>query len=145
MKIFETRNEMVQTLVKPNGVYGEIGIFKGEFSKYLMGILQPSTLVLFDLFESMCGSGDVDGNNFCMTDMGNEYYNISDPSNPNLKLIKGDSSTQLSRFTDGYFGNRPMVHRARNQRDSGQGRRQQVARVFRLAEVRQRITDRQAT
>jgi len=101
MKIFENRNEMVKELVIQGGVYGEIGVFKGEFSKFLLG-LNPDKLVLFDLFDGICGSGDVDGNNFCNTNMAHEYYNLSTLDDV-IELIKGDSSTELSKFDDGNF------------------------------------------
>jgi hypothetical protein len=101
MKIFENRNDMVNKLVIQGGVYGEIGVFKGEFSKFLLG-LNPSKLVLFDLFDGICESGDVDGNGVCNTNMAHEYYNLNNIDNV-LELIKGDSSTELLKFNDGYF------------------------------------------
>jgi len=103
MQIFENRNEMVKELVKPGGVYGEIGVFKGEFSKILLNFLNPTSLVLFDLFEGTCCSGDVDGNNVCYTNMAHEHYNISSLDNDIIELRKGDSSKELSQFDDNYF------------------------------------------
>ena len=102
MKVFDNRKSMVSELVEQGGVYGEIGVFKGEFSNYLLNLI-PKELVLFDLFEGTCGSGDVDGNNFCNTNMFNEYYNISSLDNPIITLRKGDSSIELAGFDDNYF------------------------------------------
>ena len=101
MKVFKNRNDMVKELVTTGGVYGEIGVFKGEFSKILLN-LNPKKLVLFDLFEGICGSGDVDGNNFCNTNMAHEHYNLNNLSCI-VELIKGDSSTELLNFDDNYF------------------------------------------
>jgi hypothetical protein len=102
MKIYENRNMMVNDLITPNGVYAEIGVFKGEFSKFLL-TLNPTQLVLFDLFNGSCGSGDVDGNNFCSTNMANEYNNIINWNNQAIILKKGDSSSQLACFPNEYF------------------------------------------
>ena len=49
MKVFDNRKSMVSELVEQGGVYGEIGVFKGEFSNYLLNLI-PKELVLFDLF-----------------------------------------------------------------------------------------------
>ena len=104
MKYFENRIDMVMELVPVNGIYGEIGVFKGEFSKELCK-LNPTKLCLFDLFEGNCGSGDVDGNNFTNTNMNTSYNNLKNWKEYEsvIELYKGDSSTQLSTFSDNYF------------------------------------------
>ena len=103
MKIYENRNMMVSELVVQNGVYAEIGVFKGEFSDFLLTTLNPKQLVLFDLFDGTCGSGDVDGNNFCNTNMANEFNTIMNWNNQAIVLKKGDSSSQLDLFENEYF------------------------------------------
>jgi hypothetical protein len=97
MILFENRNDMVFELVPKNGIYGEIGIFKGDFSKELLK-LEPQQLLLFDLFNNTTGSGDVDGNNFEMTNMNEEYNNIKNWNIDCITLYKGDSSTNLNNL-----------------------------------------------
>ena len=102
MKIFDTRIEMIHELIPKNGVYAEIGVFKGEFSKELL-TLHPKKLVLFDLFEGSCGSGDVDGNNFTYANMDQAFHEIKNWNEECILLCKGDSSEQLSTFEDNSF------------------------------------------
>ncbi len=103
INIYENRNIMVSDLIAPNGVYAEIGVFKGEFSNFLLTKLNPKQLVLFDLFDGTCGSGDVDGNNFSNTNMNTEFNNIMNWNNEVITLKKGDSSSQLDLFENEYF------------------------------------------
>jgi hypothetical protein len=97
MILFENRNDMIFELVPKNGIYGEIGIFKGDFSKELLK-LEPQQLLLFDLFNNTTGSGDVDGNNFEMTNMTEQYNNIKNWNIDCITLYKGDSSTNLNNL-----------------------------------------------
>ena len=48
--IFETRERMVRFCVPSNSIIGEVGVFKGEFSKFLYS-LNPQKLILFDLLS----------------------------------------------------------------------------------------------
>ena len=48
--IFETRERMVRFCVPSNSIIGEVGVFKGEFAKFLHS-LNPQKLILFDLFQ----------------------------------------------------------------------------------------------
>jgi len=97
MQIFENRNKMVFELVPKNGIYGEIGIFKGDFSKELLNLC-PQQLILFDLFENETGSGDVDGNNMEIANMEEQYNIIKNWNNECITLYKGDSSTNLNNL-----------------------------------------------
>ena len=45
--IFESRERMVRFCVPPNSIIGEVGVFKGEFAKFLHS-LNPQKLILFD-------------------------------------------------------------------------------------------------
>ena len=49
MKYFNTRNELL-TILNKNIKVCEIGVFKGEFSKIILDILNPSELHLIDIF-----------------------------------------------------------------------------------------------
>lgn len=88
---------MVQSLVKPNGVYAEVGVFKGEFTLFLQETLKPSKLYAIDLFEGVTGSGDQDGNNFsyCSLDETHKMLYSKD-----ILTLKGDSSTILKTLED---------------------------------------------
>jgi hypothetical protein len=106
LKIFNTRNEMIESLVRKHGTYAEIGVFEGKFSDTLCNILLPKYLVLIDLFEGVCGSGDQDGNNFSYANLGDTYSKLCKQSKvyPDmLKIMKGDSSKMLGEFSDNTF------------------------------------------
>ena len=104
--IYNTRIEMIVSLIEKNMIIGEIGIFKGDFSKFLEKDLEPKQLHLFDLFsEPMC-SGDQDGNNMSHTNMDEIYEELQKWSaslNKDIILYKGDSSTKLNTLEDNFF------------------------------------------
>ena len=102
---FDTRQDMIRYLVKPNGVYAEIGVFKGEFSEFLYKTLSPDKLVLVDYFIGTMGSGDQDGNNFQYVNLDSVYHDLTRKykDSPNVSLLKGDSVTMLSTFPDNTF------------------------------------------
>ncbi len=104
MKIFNNRNEMICSLNK-NMVIAEIGVFKGEFSKYIIDVLEPKELHLIDIFEGMMCSGDKDGNNIIWIDIGNEFIKLRETysNQSNIHIHKGRSSDILSQFPDSYF------------------------------------------
>jgi hypothetical protein len=96
---------MMKALVPQFGKCAEIGVLAGEFSKDLHSILKPTELVLIDLFEGNTGSGDQDGNNFKMYNLNRCYADIAAhyKSNPEVKLVKGDSVASLLAKGDNYF------------------------------------------
>jgi hypothetical protein len=100
-KIFDNRNDMINQLLPKNGVYAELGVFSGDFSENLHSILQPSQLVLIDLFNGVNGSGDHDGNNFKFEDL-NVVFNRLVQTNK-FYVMKGDSVQSLLTFPDQYF------------------------------------------
>ena len=104
-RIYQTRREMVEALVPKNGVYAEIGVFKGEFSDFLATTLQPRQLVLIDLFEGMMGSGDQDGNNFEMVNLNFVYTHLLRVTQryPALQVHKGDSVATMNTYPDNTF------------------------------------------
>jgi hypothetical protein len=105
MQVFDNRIEMIINRVPKNGVYAEVGVFKGSLSDELYKRLTPSKLVLIDLFEGYNPSGDQDGNNFTYADMPTEHDLMKKrySTDPNVQILKGDSSTLLSQFPDNTF------------------------------------------
>jgi hypothetical protein len=83
----------------------EIGVFKGEFSKFVFNEIEPSELHLVDLFEGQMCSGDKDGNNIIWTDLNQEYNKLILYFNndKNVFLHKGFSYDILSKFDNEYF------------------------------------------
>lgn len=104
MKIFKNRNELLSHLGK-NLIIAEIGVFKGEFSKFIFENLNPKELYLVDIFQGRMGSGDKDGNNMEYVILENEYKKISDffEGNKNVKIIKSKSLNFLNNSNDDFF------------------------------------------
>lgn len=103
-KIFNTRNELILSLPL-NMKIAEIGVFKGEFSKYIYQQINPSKLFLVDIFEGYMGSGDKDGNNMQYTNLSEEYEKLKNhfSNDFNVSIIKSKSSEFLSNIEDGYL------------------------------------------
>lgn len=104
IRVFPTRIDMLSVVPK-HGVYAEIGVFKAVFSDVLCKELQPSQLVLIDLFSGITNSGDQDGNNMETINIGHVYKHLMDVSRqfPSLQVKKGDSSSILHTFPDNTF------------------------------------------
>jgi hypothetical protein len=102
--IFKTREEMVCFYIPANSVIGEIGVFKGDFSRFLHSI-NPSKLFLIDYFQGITASGNQDGNNVQWTNMEDEYRNLLSwaATEQNIFLDKGDSSSVLYNYPDEFF------------------------------------------
>ena len=99
----ESRNILFEQFDK-NLKIVEIGVFKGEFSKFIFDKLDPSELHLIDLFEGDTFSADKDGDNIVNTNMNNEYNNLIEYFNgKNVYLHKGNSSEVMEKFEDNYF------------------------------------------
>lgn len=97
--LYPTRNHMVKELIKKGGNYAEIGVFTGDFSKYLHSTLEPNHLALFDIFEGYCGSGDVDGNNMKFTYLENDHIQLQDYfKGHNVSIHKGNSNQTLPQI-----------------------------------------------
>ena len=103
IKIFDDRASMVSELVPKGGIYAEIGIFQGTFTKYLHTSLQPSKFFLLDLFEGTGYSGNQDGNNLITCNLADTYSYFQDYAKGIVTPLKGDSSTSLATFEDNYF------------------------------------------
>lgn len=104
MKIFETRNDLIKTL-KHNLIICEIGVFKGEFSKFIKNEINPKELHLIDVFEGNMCSGDKDGNNIVWVDLHIEHMKLQDWSETQsgVYIHKGFSYEILENFSDNYF------------------------------------------
>lgn len=104
MKVFETREDLLKSL-DSNLIICEIGVFKGEFSKFILDNLSPKELHLIDIFEGTVGSGDKDGNNVVFVNLNEELVRITTEFKPfeNVKIHKGFSGQILNQFDDEYF------------------------------------------
>ena len=104
MKLYSTRNEMVQDLVPAGSAICEIGVFKGEFLQHLLS-LKPALLVGIDPFAGILPSGDADGNNVQQAHLPTVYINLSNAARrvPNLLLIRGTSQEFLPLFAPDSF------------------------------------------
>jgi hypothetical protein len=102
--IFETRELMVNSLISSNSIIGEIGVFKGDFSKFLCN-LHPQKLILIDTFQGVQPSGDQDGNNIQWVNLNDEYIKIKQwaINQNNITVEKGDSSSILSIYPNEFF------------------------------------------
>jgi hypothetical protein len=105
MQHFSTREQMIAALIPKRGKYAEIGVLTGNFSSSLMSMLKPEKLVLIDLFQGKCQSGDQDGNNLQYFDLDESYKNLSRKYKncDVVKLVKGDSATVLGSFDKNTF------------------------------------------
>jgi len=105
IKMFETRNEML-SVIEPNSVIAELGVFAGQFSEIIMNICNPKELVLIDLWEDrMIQSGDVDGNNvkgFNGSDLYNHVVKMFE-NNDKISIHRDYTVSALSKFPDNYF------------------------------------------
>jgi Methyltransferase domain len=104
MTYINTRNDLIETLQK-NLVICEVGVFKGEFSKFIFESNKPKELHLIDPFEGLLDSGDKDGNNVIFTNLGNEYESLKNHFKDNRNVIfhKGYSQKILEGFQDSYL------------------------------------------
>jgi len=105
MLIFDTRVDMIKQLVSQGSIVAEVGVFRGDFMKQLVSIINPTTFFAIDHFSGTVGSGDQDGNNFIYCNLDKEYLNLVTyfKSNTGIKFAKGYSSNVLSTFPDNYF------------------------------------------
>ena len=104
MIIFETREELLNFLGK-DLIIAEIGVFKGEFSKFIFENLNPKELFLVDIFEGYVGSGDKDGNNMQFTNLEKEYESLISyfSQNKNVTIIKENSKNFISLLDDEFL------------------------------------------
>jgi len=104
MKIYKDRNLLMKELGNGLNIM-EIGVFKGDFSKFIQDEMKPLSLHLVDIFEGDMCSGDKDGNNIVWTNLSNEFNSLKNyfKESNNVFIHKGFSYDILSKFDDGYF------------------------------------------
>ena len=104
MIYLETRNDLIKTFEK-DLVICEIGVFKGEFSEYILENIIPKELHLIDIFDGQMCSGDKDGNNIVWIDLNNQYEILKNKYRDfdNVHIHKGNSVDILKKFEDEYF------------------------------------------
>lgn len=103
IKTFNTRQDFFKTFSKNLNIC-EIGVFQGEFSKFIHKELEPKELVLIDLFDGNTSSADQNFENNKFANLNEEYKNlVTYFDNKNVKLIKGKSQEKLKELPDNYF------------------------------------------
>ncbi len=108
LRCFENRTLINRAITFDNTpVIGEIGIFKGDYAKFLIETYRPKEMHLFDLFREagQMGSGDVDGNHMVVT-TGAELYQVVTEmfsANQAVTFHEGDSKKTVPKMPDDYF------------------------------------------
>lgn len=101
---FETREQLLELLPKHStGV--EIGVFKGDFSKIILEVVNPDKLYLVDPWQGVIESGDKNGQNIQYID-GERYYSdhiVKEFATDVRVHVLRAFSTVLESFEDGYF------------------------------------------
>lgn len=97
---YDTRIDMIRSLVPKHGEYAEVGVFEGEFSKELFSVLEPRKLHLIDLFTGSAVSGDKDGNNGKCVNLDDVFQNLITYFPSNVLMYKGLSYNTLEVFDD---------------------------------------------
>ena len=110
MKIFETREDMLRHICYYNehlnmtGSILEIGVFKGDFAKFLRKICHR--LYLCDPWDGVSVSGDADGNNVIAADLPEEleklraYFKQRWRRGNRVHFIRGRSPSALHFLPD---------------------------------------------
>lgn len=103
IKVYNSREDLIRSFSSNLNVC-EIGVFKGDFSKFIYNNINPANLVLIDIFEGTTHSGDKDGKCVKYADLDLEYKNLKEYfKNHNTSIYKGKSQDVLSNFEDNYF------------------------------------------
>lgn len=107
VKVFETRNDMMKYYCShySEPYLLEIGIFKGDFLKFLSNNCNIGNIDAVDLFEGINCSGNVDGNDVVYYDLGKSFLELNNhyKSYSNIKLYKSDSSLFLKNQIDNKY------------------------------------------
>jgi len=102
MILYPTRLQMLESLVAPNSVILEVGVFRGEFAAQLYQTLAPRKLILCDPWDGPSISGDADGNNVISVDLRAVYAKLEEVASQNsdLVLLRGRSPEALKGLAD---------------------------------------------
>ena len=104
MKKFKTRQDLMKSLPLNMNI-AEVGVFKGEFSKFIFESLKPNNLYLIDIFEGYTASGDQDGNNIQVVNLDEELVSLQNyfQNNKNVFFLKGWSHLQIEKIPDNHL------------------------------------------
>jgi hypothetical protein len=104
MKKFKTRQDLMKSLPLNMNI-AEVGVFKGEFSKFIFEFLKPNNLYLIDIFEGYTASGDQDGNNIQVVNLDEELASLQNyfQNNQNVFFLKGWSHLQIEKIPDNHL------------------------------------------
>lgn len=105
MKKIKTRLDLL-SLVDKQCKMVELGVFRGEFAKDIIQIVQPSELFLVDIWDGEMGSGNKDGDNYVkITNMKNIYLNLihQTKSHNNIHVVRSDTVSFLRSCEENYF------------------------------------------
>ena len=106
-QFFETRKEMIKyyscKFLFPKIL--EIGVFKGEFLKYIVDNCKNCSIDGIDLFNGMSCSGDENGNDVVYFDTSVSYTELNEiyRNNKSVKLYKSDSNIYLQSINDNLY------------------------------------------
>ena len=101
---FNSRTQMVKSLVGEGKKIVEVGVFLGEFANFLLS-LKPAHLILIDPWEGRGQSGDQDGNNVKVAYLPAAYMNILNQTRtlPHVDVVRAKSGEVLPMFPDDAF------------------------------------------
>lgn len=105
MKKINTRLDLLN-LVDKQCKMVELGVFRGEFAKDIIQIVQPVELFLVDIWDGEMGSGNKDGENYVkITNMKNVYLNLihQTKSHNNIHVVRSDTVSFLKSCSENYF------------------------------------------
>lgn len=101
----KTRSELLNIIPK-QCKFLELGVFRGEFAKEILQIVDPSELYLVDIWSGEMGSGDKDGANYVkITDMRSVYLGLFHQikNKKNIHLVRCESVPFLQSCEENYF------------------------------------------
>jgi hypothetical protein len=105
VKHYNTRTDLLELLPKEIK-FCEIGVFRGEFAKQILKIVNPKELWLVEIWEGTWGSGDKDGNNHTeIINMENIYLSLYQQTKEknNIHVVRSKSELFLLNCEDNYF------------------------------------------
>jgi Methyltransferase domain len=101
---FDSRVDMVRSIVTPGSCIIEVGVFVGDFAAVLAELAYPNRLWLIDPFKGRLCSGDADGTNLRVVDGESAYGIVCDRfvDSNHVTIIRESSPSALdTHFEDG--------------------------------------------
>ncbi len=101
---YDTRIEMIGSIIQPGFVCAELGVLNGNFAKEILK-LNPKLLYLVDLWEGSVVSGDHDGNDLQKYNCNHSFHKVNSLFGilDNVEIFKDDSLTFLNNMPDSHF------------------------------------------